>query len=134
MAQMRADSRERQQDDPQTYAIIGAAMEVHSELGHGFLERIYQEALAIEFEELQIPFKIEAPIAIQYRGRALDASYRADFICYGEIIIELKALTKLMDTHLEQVIHYLKSTGLKRALLLNFGTSKLEYRRVVSDY
>ncbi|MDK1022056.1 MAG: GxxExxY protein, partial [Candidatus Hydrogenedentes bacterium] len=65
---------------------------------------------------------------------ALDASYRADFICYGEIIIELKALTKLMDAHLKQVIHYLKSTGLKRALLLNFGASKLEYRRVVSDY
>ena len=134
MAQMSADNRDKTNDDPQTYAIIGAAMAVHGELGNRFLERIYQEALEIELEVRQIPFRIEAPIAIQYRGRTLDASYRADFICYDEIIIELKALTKLMDAHLEQVIHYLKSTGMKRALLLNFGSSKLEYRRVVSDY
>ena len=134
MAQMSADKEDLLKQDPRTYAIIGAAMAVHSELGHGFLERVYQEALAIEFEERQNQFRIEAPIKIHYRERTLDSAYRADFVCYGEIILELKALSKLTDAHLEQVIHYLKSTGLKRALLLNFGTSKLEYRRVVSDY
>ncbi len=134
MAQMSADKEDLLKQDPQTYAIIGAAMAVQSELGHGFLERVYQEALAIEFEERQNQFRIEAPIKIHYRERTLDSAYRADFVCYGEIILELKALSKLTDAHLEQVIHYLKSTGLKRALLLNFGTSKLEYRRIVSDY
>lgn len=134
MTQMSADDTTDVRDDPQTYAIIGAAMAVHSGLGHGFLERIYHEALTIEFEILQIPFLSEVPLSIQYRGRTLDATYRADFICYEEVILELKALSKLTDAHLEQVIHYLKSTSIKRRLLLNFGASKLEYRRVVFDY
>ena len=131
MTQMSTDYRDEDSRDPQTYAIIGAAMAVHSELGSGFLERVYQEALAIDFEERKIPFVTESPLAIRYRDRELEVTYRADFICYDEAVVELKALSDLTDAHLNQVIHYLKATGLSRGLLLNFGARKLEYRRVV---
>ena len=121
----------KREADPQTYAIIGAAMEVHRVLGNGFLEAVYQEALAIEMEKQSIPFEREVALEVHYKGKPLKASYRADFVCYGEIIVELKALERLSGKETAQLIHYLKATGFHRGLLLNFGTPSLQVKRVV---
>jgi GxxExxY protein len=120
--------------DPQTYAIIGAAMEVHRRLGSGFLEAVYQEALQVEFSEQSVPFQREVEIPIRYRDRQLGCSYRADFVCFGDVIVELKALRALADIEQAQVINYLKATGLQRARLLNFGAASLEHKRVVRQF
>ena len=121
-----ADSR-----DPQTRAIIGAAMEVHRQLGPGFLEAVYQEALAIEFADRGIPFRREQELPIDYKGRRLPCKYRSDFVCYEEIIVELKALQALTGVDEAQMINYLKATHLGRGLLLNFGRPSLEFKRYV---
>ena len=113
------------------YKIIGACMEVHSELGSGFLEAVYQEALAIEFEEREIPFDSEARLNVYYKGKKLNKHYNADFICYDQIIVEIKAMEGLTDEHLSQVLNYLKATGFRIGLLINFGSSKLQYKRVI---
>ena len=113
------------------YDIIGAAMEVHNELGHGFLEPVYQEALSIVFQENNIPFIKEQVLDIHFKGRLLNKKYVADFICYDEIIVELKALETLAPEHTAQVLNYLKATGKKLGLLINFGTTKLQYKRVI---
>jgi GxxExxY protein len=120
--------------DPQTYAIIGAAIEVHTQLGHGFLEGVYQEALAIEFALRAIPFERESEISITYKGEPLASKYRADFVCFGEVIVELKALNALTSVEEAQVLNYLKATGYQRALLINFGTPSLQTKRLVRDY
>jgi GxxExxY protein len=117
--------------DPESYAIIGAAMEVHRQLGPGFLEVVYQEALAVEFEETRISFGREVELPVIYKGRRLDCSYRADFVCFGSVIVELKALAELGAREHAQVINYLKATSLSRALLLNFGGLRLEFKRIV---
>jgi GxxExxY protein len=117
--------------DPQTYAIIGAALEVHRELGHGFLEAVFQEALELEFSLRAIPFRSEVEIPVFYKGNKLACGYRADFICYGEILVEIKALVKLTPREEAQVINYLKATRLQRALLFNFGATSLEHKRLV---
>lgn len=122
------------QKDPQTFAIIGACMAVHGSLGFGFLEAVYQEALAIELHHADIPFQREQPIAIRYRNQVLAATYRADFICHGDVIVELKAISKLMPEHEAQLLHYLKATGVRRGLLVNFGSRSLEYKRLVFGY
>jgi GxxExxY protein len=117
--------------DEQTYAIIGAAMEVHRELGAGFLEAVYQDALAIELESRGIPFERERILPVHYKERLLPSVYRADFVCYGEIIVETKALDALAGIHEAQTINYLKATGYQRALLVNFGASSLQHKRLI---
>ena len=117
--------------DPQTYTIIGAALEVHRVLGCGFLEAVYQEALAKEFSLRGIPFRREVELPIDYKGEALTAKYKADFICYDDIIVELKALDTIAGKEKAQVINYLKASKFLRALLINFGTMRLEHERLV---
>jgi GxxExxY protein len=116
--------------DPRTYAIIGAAMEVHQQLGCGFLEPVYQEALAVELSKGRI-FHREVTLSIFYKGIHLDTPYRVDFICSEQVAVELKALAKLSGTEEAQLINYLKASGLEIGLLLNFGTRSLEYRRFI---
>jgi GxxExxY protein len=117
--------------DPETYAVIGAAMMVHGELGHGFLESVYQAALGREFESRSISFQREVEIPVFYRGANLGMSYRADFICFTDLLIELKALKAIGSVEESQVINYLKATGFQRALLINFGAPGLEFKRLV---
>ena len=117
--------------DPRTYAIIGAAMEVHKQLGCGFLEAVYQEALAIEFSKRDIPFRREVHLPIHYKGALLATSYCVDFVCFGSVIIELKALAHMSGTEEAQVINYLKATGYEIGLLLNFGARSLQQRRLI---
>ncbi len=117
--------------DEQTYAIIGAAMAVHRELGHGFLEAVYQEALAIELGDRSIAFAREVEFPIAYKRKRLSTAYRADFVCYEEIVVELKALNRLTPKEESQLINYLKASGMRRGLLLNFGAVSLEYKRMV---
>ncbi|WP_346857764.1 GxxExxY protein [uncultured Draconibacterium sp.] len=115
----------------ESYEIIGACMEVHKQLGCGFLEAVYQEALAIEFENRKIPYEQEKRLQIEYKGKILKKEYVADFVCYDKIIIEVKALSKLAPEHLAQTLNYLKITDFDLGLLVNFGKSSLEYKRVV---
>jgi GxxExxY protein len=117
--------------DPQTYAILGACMEVHKTLGPGFLEAVYQEALAVELTTHGIPFARETDLPVLYKDRPLPCSYKADFVCHEAIIVELKAVARLTTVEHAQVINYLKATGLKRGLLVNFGAPRLEYKRFV---
>ncbi len=114
-----------------TASIIGAALEVHSILGNGFLEAVYQDALAIEFEKRNIPFVREKQIQIQYKGITLSKTYIADFVCFDEIIVELKALSSTTKEHDSQILNYLKASNCKIGLLLNFGESSLKPRRFV---
>jgi GxxExxY protein len=127
----RASIDPSQPRDVETYAIIGAAMEVHRELGSGFLEAVYHDALEREFLSQNIPFAREHLIPVLYKGIPLATPYRADFLCYGSVIVELKAIRALTEIEDAQVIHYLKATGLHRALLLNFGGPQLQYKRLV---
>lgn len=115
----------------ESYDIIGAAMEVHRELGSGFLEAIYHEALSMEFEERGIPYISEAQLEVSYKDRILAKYYESDFICYNKIIVEIKALTELSTVHESQVINYLKATGFRLGILINFGAESLEYKRLI---
>ena len=117
--------------DEQTYAIIGAAMVVHRELGFGFLEAVYQEALAIEFAKEAIPFMREVGLPIQYRGQFLNTVYKADFLCFETVIVELKAIDGLTSRDEAQLLNYLKASGKEKGLLLNFVARSLEYQRMV---
>ncbi len=129
MSQMNADSNK----DPDTYAIIGAAMEIHREPGSGFLEAVYQDALEFEFKSRRISYQREASVPVLYKGQSLGTAYRADFVCFESVIVELKAIKVLTNVESAQVLHYLKATGLQRALLINFGTPRLEHKRFIQS-
>jgi GxxExxY protein len=118
--------------DEQTQAIIGAAMKIHRELGCGFLEHVYQCTFAVELEKLGIPFRREVELPVYYSGEKLDCYYRVDFICYGDVLVELKALSQLTGIEDGQVINYLKASSMGRALLINFGGKSLEFKRFVN--
>lgn len=122
------DGRQR---DPQTYAIIGAAMAVHGELGHGFLEPVYQEALELEFRLRSIPYEREKRLPIFYRGQIMDVYYQADFVCFDSVVVELKALQQITGHEEAQILNYLKAARLHRGLLLNFGVRSLQYKRFI---
>ena len=116
----------------EVYSIMGAAMDVHRELGSGFLESVYQEALEMELTRRQIPFESQKPIKIIYKGMTLNKEFVADLICYGKIIVELKAQENLSGKEEAQVLNYLKATGIKVAVVINFGSHpKLEWKRLV---
>ena len=119
------------QKDPETFAIIGAAIEVHSELGRGFLELVCQTGLAFEFQEREIPFSAEVALPIRYKSKLLTCAYRADFVCFESVIVETKAIATLTSADEAQLINELKATGLQRGLVLNFGAASLEHIRLV---
>lgn len=116
----------------ESYKIVGAAFEVYNKMGHGFLEAVYQECLELEFQKRGIPYEREKEIKIYYDGQELKQTYRADFVCYGKIIVELKAVSELNEAHHAQVYNYLHATCMKLGILLNFGNSEeLEKDRIV---
>ena len=121
------------ENDPRTFAIIGAAMEVHRRLGCGFLEAVYQEAMELELSLRDIPFDHEVDLPVRYKGRVLRTIYRADLVCYASVLVELKALVQTGTTEEAQVLNYLKATGYQTGLLLNFGRASLQYKRYILD-
>ena len=126
-------NNETDKRDEKTYAIIGAAMAVHNELGCGFLEAVYQDALEIEFKKRGIPYEREKEIEVFYSGEKLSSFYRPDFLCFDEVVVEAKALTRVAGTEEAQVINQLKASGMHKALLINFGLPKLDCKRMVLD-
>jgi GxxExxY protein len=116
----------------ESYRIVGACFEVYNELGSGFLEPVYQEALGIEFLARGIPFVPKRGLELHYKGEALKSKYEPDFICCEAIIVEIKSADGLVDRHRAQVHNYLKATGHRLGLLVNFGSDpKLQYERIV---
>ena len=116
----------------ESYKVVGAAFKVYNALGRGFLEAVYQEALEIEFQRQGIPYEREKELKIQYEGVELKQTYKADFVCFGKIIVVLKAVNALDDAHRSQVYNYLLATGYKLGLLLNFCNSdELEKERII---
>ncbi len=116
----------------ESYRIMGACFEVYKEKGCGFLEGVYQECLALEFKKQGISYDEQPRLLLEYKGQPLRHIYEPDFMCFGEIILEIKAVKQLADEHRAQAIHYLKATGKRLALLVNFGHHpKLEYERIV---
>jgi len=114
-----------------TYEIIGACMEVHKALGFGFLEAVYQEAIGLEFKARGILYEREKELVINYKGTILEKKYRVDFICFEKVILEIKALSQLTGEHEGQILNYLKVTGIKVGLLVNFGEQSLKYKRLI---
>ena len=117
--------------DSLSYAVIGAAMAVHSELGPGFLESVYGDALEIELQERHVAFEREARIEVRYKQHKLASCFRTDFLCGHELLLELKAQSTLTPAADAQLLHYLKATDIHKGLLLNFGAPRLQYKRLV---
>ncbi|MFN7840130.1 MAG: GxxExxY protein [Pirellula sp.] len=116
----------------ESYQILSACFEVHNEMGSGFLESVYQECLAIEFQFRSVPYAAQKQLALHYKGKQLESVFIPDFICFETIIVELKALSEFTDKHRGQVHNYLKATGYELGILINFGSHpKLEYERIV---
>ncbi|MGE3275781.1 MAG: GxxExxY protein [Vicinamibacterales bacterium] len=116
--------------DAQTEQIILAALAVHRELGCGFLEVVYRRAFSVELRHAGVPMQAEARFPICYKGTNLGVHYRADFVCFGEVIVEVKAHDGLGRADIAQALNYLKASGLRRALVINFGRTRLECRRL----
>ena len=116
----------------ESFDICGALFAVHKELGCGFLERVYQDALEMEFLERCIPYEREKEIRIMYKGKPLGDPYRADFVCYGNIIVELKAVSETTGMHRAQILNYLKATKMKLGILANFGERFLTPERILN--
>ena len=114
----------------ESYNLIGAAIEVHKQIGCGFTEPIYQEAFEEELRLRGIPFQREKTINVTYKGKVLSKNFRPDFVCYEKIIVELKAVSEFTDEHIAQVYNYLKASGLELGILLNFATTSLVYKRI----
>ena len=117
----------------EVYRVVGAAMAVSRELGAGFLEAVYQDALEIELTDQAIPFVAHPTIRVSYKGRVLSRRYVPDFVCYDQVVVEVKALRGLSSVEQAQLLNYLKATGHSVGLLLNFGTARLEWKRMVSS-
>ena len=118
----------------ESYRIIGACFEVYKEKGCGFVEPVYQECLEIELSLQKVPFSAQTELKLQYKGHLLDQIYKPDFICHEKIIMEIKAVSKLVDEHRAQVHNYIKATGYKLGLLVNFGHfPKIEWERIVRE-
>ena len=116
----------------EAYKLVGACFDVYNEQGCGFVEPVYQECLEIELGLQGIPFQVQQQLQLSYKGRELKQIYIPDFICFEKIIVEIKAVSKLCDEHRAQVHNYLKATGFRLGLLINFGHHpKLEYERIV---
>ena len=115
----------------EVFQIVGAAMNVHRYFGPGFTEKVYQEALQVVFQKQEIPYKRENPIRAKYHDIELNAEFVPDFICYNDIVVELKAVKELDDIHRSQAINYGKVAGTKLSLLINFGEPSLRYERYV---
>jgi len=121
-------------NNSKTYNIIGAAMQVHQEIGCGFKERIYHEAFALQFQESHIPYEQEKPLFLDYKGTTLKNHFRVDFICYQSIIVEIKSIKELTNLETAQVLNYLKASKLEKALLINFGQESLQFKRLVMTH
>ena len=117
----------------EVYQIIGAAMEVYNQLGNGFLEAVYQDALVLELGLRQIAFQEQIPLELAYKGQTLRHTYIPDLIVFDKIIVELKAISTLGPNEEAQLLNYLKATGMRLGLLVNFGAQrKLEWKRMIS--
>ena len=117
----------------ESFKIIGACMKVHRTLGAGFLEAVYEEALEKEFQDQKIPFKKQVKLELYYENQKLDKQYRADFVCYDAIILEIKAVNLIPVAFYAQLKNYLKCTNTELGILINFGTSSLTYKRVLNS-
>lgn len=116
-----------------SFQIMGACFEVYKEVGAGFLEAVYQECLVIELTERKIPFEEQPKLKLGYKGHALRQTYEPDFICFGEVVVEIKAVKCLVDEHRAQLLNYLKATGKKLGILVNFGHHpQIEYERLIN--
>jgi GxxExxY protein len=116
----------------ESYKIVGACMEVHKKLGPGFLESVYSEALEIEFQNAGIPYEKEKKLPVLYENKPMKKYFRADYICYDSIIIELKSSKYLIEADYKQTLNNIKATNYKLGLLINFGTPSLTYKRLVN--
>lgn len=116
----------------ESYKIIGACMEVHKKLGSGFLESVYSEALAMEFARADIPYEKEKKLPVYYEDKPMNKYFRADFVCFNSIIIELKATKFIIDADHRQTMNNVKATKFRLGLLINFGTPSLTYKRIVN--
>ena len=118
----------------ESYKIIGACMKVHAELGAGFLESVYQEALERQFIKDSIPYEREKLLKIQFAGEQLKKTFKADYVCYDEIIVELKAASFIHPDNVDQTRNYLKTTKFELGLLVNFGEKSLAYKRILNSF
>lgn len=116
----------------ESYAIIGACMRVHQGLGDGFLEAVYQEALTKEFHNSDIPFESQKKLSLYYNDEKLNKYYKADFLCFDKVVLEIKAVDYMNNNMRNQLLNYLKATKMKLGLLINFGKRSLEYKRILN--